>query len=80
MTRIDDQKWYGDNEKGSLAGCPKIRLLQTYKPDSVPLAQWLSFIWPQHCCCDLAAYPSASDEQSSSADIRGITAPKVYPK
>ena len=38
-----------------------------------------SFIWPLHCCRDLAAYPPASDEPSSIAGIRGISACKVYP-
>ena len=54
-----------------------------HKPDSVPIP---SFIWPQHYCCDLAAYPGTlptllleSDEPPSMIPIHGITAPKVYP-
>lgn len=62
-----------------------IHLLQTCKPDFVPLRKrWLSFIWLLHYCNNLAAYPSASGEQPSSdgyrsADIRGIAVHKVYP-
>ena len=41
--------------------------------------EWSSFIWLQHYCYNLAAYPSASDEPPSSAGLRGITAHKVYP-
>jgi len=33
----------------------------------------------RHYWRDLAAYPSASDEQPSNAGIRGIAAHKVYP-
>ncbi len=40
---------------------------------------WLSFIWPRHYWRGLAAYPSASGGPPSNADIRGITAHKVYP-
>ena len=40
---------------------------------------WLSFIWLLHYCNNLAAYPSASGEQPSNADIRGIAVHKVYP-
>jgi len=47
----------------------------SHKPDSVPRCcllckqnkakkGWLSFIWPQHYCCDLAAYPSRDPETS----------------
>ncbi len=58
--------------------------LNYYKPVSrilfLKYTRWLSFILPQHYCCDLAAYPSASGEQPSNADIRGITVHKVYPK
>jgi amino acid transporter len=43
-------------------------------------AERLPFIWPQHYCYGLAAYPSTSNEQFSGADLRGITAHKVYPK
>jgi hypothetical protein len=52
--------------------------------------QWLSFIWLQHYCYNLAAYPSTLPACAGigraalfrfyrNADIRGITAHKVYP-
>lgn len=39
----------------------------------------LSFIWLLYYYNNLAAYPSASGEQPSNADIRGIAVHKVYP-
>lgn len=60
----------------------KLKSYKPHKPDSVSK---LSFIWPQHYCYDLAAYPGSlplkagSDEPPSKNPIRGITAPKVYP-
>lgn len=71
-------------------GGPGIIKLQTRKPDPVSK---LSFIWPQHCCCDLSAYPPifASPpspkglrrvqlgEQPSETGLHGISACKVYP-
>ncbi len=62
--------------------------LQTRKPDSVSK---LSFIWSQHYCCDLSAYPPIfhpssprlrrvrSGEQPSETGLHGISACKVYP-
>lgn len=58
-------------------------LFKIYQPVSRILypakAGWLSFIWLQHYCYNLAAYPPASDEPPSIAGICGITAHKVYP-
>ena len=52
---------------------PVSRILYPGKPG------WSSFIWLQHYCYNLAAYPPASDEPPSIAGICGITAHKVYP-
>ena len=71
-----------------MASPNKLKNLSACKPDSVSCfhtevksikTSWLSFIWSRYCYRDLAAYPSASDEPPSNADIRGITAHKVYP-
>jgi hypothetical protein len=61
--------------------------LSADKPDSVVPVKpgWPSFILPQHCCCDLAAYPPTLpagpglNGPLSGAGVHGITAHKVYP-
>ena len=54
-----------------------VKKLQAYKPDSV-VGYHLSV--PTVTCRDQSAYPSASNEQFSNADLCGISACKVCPQ
>ncbi len=53
---------------------------KSYKPRKPDPVSKLSFICDEHYCSPVAAYPEASGGPPSSASIRGITAPKVYPQ
>jgi hypothetical protein len=82
----EDKQIYLSFISGCKKGCVEnaaVNILKIYQPVSRILSPdksgGLSFIWPTHYCMDLAAYPSASGEPPSSADIRGISAHKVYP-